>query len=443
MKRNAMNEPVTHEPIRHTTRPLFGSGKAVGLAAIVLLVGVAIGVALSPSLRRAPATTVAAPAAASLDATGKLPAGIVEISSDAQRNAGVRVLPVAAATVPATVDATGIVSPEESRVAHIRPLARGVVEKVSVSLGSRVERGQPLITLDNIALGELIGEYLAEKAAVQQAQTDLEVRRQMLTRGEALIKLEAIAQQELDVRRAEFQNAQAAVTSQRAKMAKVEEQIHRFGLTDGELATLTPEEGRSGHRVASHNVLRAPFTGIITKYDVAAGETVEPERELFTLSNLSTVWVLADVYEKDIGQIQKDSDVTIHVDTFPDRTFTGRLTYVSDVIDPKTRTAKVRCVVPNPDGALKLDMFAKVSIPSRERRKGIVIPQAAVQQIENQPVVFVRQSDTRFERRNVQLGTTGGGSVEVVSGLKPGERIVGDGSFYFKTALLRERIGES
>ena len=87
---------------------------------------------------------------------------------------------------------------------------------------------------------------------------------------------------QLDLRRAEFQNAEAAVTSQRAKMAKVEEQIHRFGLTDQDLTNLTPEEGRSGHRVASHNVLRAPFAGIITKSDVAVGETVEPERELFT-----------------------------------------------------------------------------------------------------------------------------------------------------------------
>lgn len=436
-----MNEPVMHESDSHTARGVFGRRKAVGFAALMLGAGIALGLVLSSSLHRAPAP-LRAPAAQS-DGPMKLPAGVVEISSDAQRNAGVRVWPVTAAIVPATVDATGVVSPEESKVAHIRPLARGVVENVAVSLGSRVEKGQPLITLDNIALGELIGEYLAEKAAVQQAETDLEVRRQMLTRGEALVKLEAIAQQEVDVRRAEFQNAQAAVTSQRAKMAKVEEQIHRFGLSDSDIATLTPEEGRSGHRVASHNVLRAPFTGIITKYDVASGETVEPERELFTLSNLSTVWVLADVYEKDLGQIQKDSDVTIHIDTYPDRTFTGRLTYISDVIDPKTRTAKVRCIVPNPDGALKLDMFAKVSIPSRERRQGIVIPQAAVQQIENQPVVFVRQSDTRFERRNVQLGTTSGGTVEVVSGLNPGERIVGDGSFYFKTALLRERIGES
>ena len=366
----------------------------------------------------------------------------IEISETAQRNGGVRIAAVETAVLPATIEVTGAVAPDEKRLAHIRPIARGLVEDVTVSLGSRVEAGQALLTLDNIELGELIGPYLSEKAVLQQTQSDLEVKRQSLTRAQELIKLEAIAQQTLDLRRAEFRNAEAAVTSQRARVSKVEEQIHRFGLSDADLTKLTPEEGQSGHRIASHNVLRAPIPGVITKYDVAKGEVVQPDHELFTIANLSSVWVLADVYEKDLGKLQRDTDVSVRVEAYPDRVFPGKLTYVSDLIDPKTRTAKVRCVVANADTALKLDMFARISIPTADRRNAIIVPAAAIQQVSGQAVVFVRQSPTQFVRRDVRLGGSAGDQIEVLSGLRAGEAIVGAGSFYLKTALLRGQIGE-
>ena len=373
----------------------------------------------------------------------KLPPGVVEVEESAQRNAGVKVVSVDSRILPTTIEVTGVVAPEESRVAHIRPLARGLIEGVAVSLGARVEAGQPLMTFDNVELGELIGTYLSEKAALLQTQSDLEVKRKALERSEELIKLEAIAQQTLDLRRAEARNADAAVASQRARVTKVEEQIHRFGVSDEDLVKFTPEEGRSAHRTASHSVLRAPFAGIITKLEVAKGEVVQPDKELFTLTNLSTVWVLADVYEKDLGRIQRDTDVNVKVDAYPNRLFVGRLTYVADLIDPKTRTAKVRCVVANGDGALKLEMFARIAIPTNEQRQTTVVPQEAIQQVDNQAVVFVRRTATQFERRDIRLGGSAGGLIEVLDGLKAGEAIVGDGSFYFKTALLRERIGES
>lgn len=371
-----------------------------------------------------------------------LPQGVVEISEAAQKNSLLQIVPAKTQVLPAVIDVTGAVAPVESRVAHIRPLARGLIEKVSVSVGARVQAGQPLVVYDNIALGELIGEYLSEVAALRQAETDRDVKQKALERSEELIKLEAIAQQQLEQRRAEFRNAEAAVASQSARVSKVEEQIHRFGLSETELASLSPEEGRDGHRVASHNILRAPFAGIITKYDVAVGEVVEPERELFTITDLSTVWIQADVYEKDLSKVRAGVDAAIRADAYPDRVFTGRLTYVSDVIDPTTRTAKVRCVVLNADGALKLDMFVKVAIPTSDRRSATVVPVASVQTVDEQRIVFIKQSATRFERRTVQTGTTAGDLVEITSGVKPGEMVVGAGSFYLKTALLRERIGE-
>jgi len=410
---------------------------SVAVLALVLIIGVAVGAAAVWLTTDRPA---AAPA--SEEHKDELPAGTVEVPEAAQKNASLEEAPVNTTRLPSTLEVTGIVTPDESRVAHIRPLARGVVEQVAVSLGSRVTSGQSLLTYDNIELGQLVGEYLSEQAGLRQAQTDLEVKRTSLDRAEALIKIEGIAQRELDLRRAEVRNAEASVASAQARSARVEEQLHRFGMTDSDLRALRPDASESPHRAASHSTLRAPFAGVITRFDVASGEVVEPEKELFTVADMTTVWVLADVYEKDLAQIAREGTVSIKVDAYPDRVFTGKIAHVSDVIDPATRAAKVRCVVENRDGALNLNMFAKVTLAAGEPRDAIAVPIDAVQQVDGQSVVFVRQGPARFERRNVQLGRRSGELVEVLGGLEDGQTVVGKGSFYLKTALLRERIGD-
>lgn len=404
---------------------------AIGVTA--LLTGVGAWIWLRPASDTPPDTEAHA---------DSLPPGVVELSPEAIKNAGLTAVDVASRQLPTTIDATGSVTAEDARVAHIRPLARGLVERVWVSLGERVNRGQPLATYDNIQLGELVGEYLAASAVLQQAEAELDVKRRVVDRGRALIKLEAIARQELDLREAELTTAEASVARDQATVSRVEEQLHRFGLSDEDLTKLSPTSGESPHREASHAILRAPFDGVVTKYDIAQGEVVEPERELFTVTDLSQVWVLADIYEKDITKVRAGTDAVVRVDAYPDRTFSGRVTYVSDLIDPQTRSAKARVVVANPGAALKLDMFARVSVPTTDVRESLVVPVAAVQTIDNQTVVFVRVGETRFERRVVETGATAGDQVEVRSGLQAGEPVVGPGSFHLKTALLRERIGD-
>lgn len=423
-------------------RDRFRASSGFGRVGVIVLVLVAtIGVGLLVEYWRGRASSgIAAPENEPTPAA--LPQGVVNVPEAAQKNAGLQTLIVSSSVLPATIEVTGVVAPDERRVSHVRPLARGVIEDIPVTLGARVARGQTLLSYDNIELGGLVGDYLSEMATQRQVEADLEVKQRSLERAEELIKLEAVSQQTLELRRAEHKNAQAAVASQRARIAKIEEQIHRFGLSDADLSGLTPEEGRSGHRTASHSELRAPFAGVITKFDIAPGELVGPDRELMTLTDISTLWVLADVYEKDLAKVKVNSDVNIRVDAYPDRIFVGRLTYVGDSIDPETRTAKVRCVIANPDGALKLDMFVKVAVATTDSREGIVVPAAAVQQIDGQSVVFVRQSPSRFERRNVEVGNTAGVVVEIRSGIRAGEVIAGAGSFYLKTALLRATIGE-
>lgn len=184
------------------------------LLALVLGIGVAVGAGLA-SWRNAAGDEAAQAQEQTDEHAQELSPGIVEVPEAAQRSAGLQVLTPEKRMMPATIEVTGVVAADESKVVHIRPLARGVIESIAVSLGARVTRGQALLTYDNIELGGLIGEYLSQRAALLQAQTDLEVRRLALERAQELIKLEAIAQQTVEARRADFKNAEAAVASVR------------------------------------------------------------------------------------------------------------------------------------------------------------------------------------------------------------------------------------
>jgi cobalt-zinc-cadmium efflux system membrane fusion protein len=163
---------------------------------------------------------------------------------------------------------------------------------------------------------------------------------------------------------------------------------------------------------------------------------------LFSITDLSEVWVQAEVYEKDLGRIQLGQPARISVDTYPDEVFSGKVAYVSDAMDPKTRTAQVRCVVPNTDRRLKLDMFAAVDVPTTLSRKVLALPVAAIQDLGGKQVIFVRQTDQKFLVREVKVGQTAGGQTEILSGLSEGEPVVIQGAYHLKSIRMSKELGE-
>ncbi|HSR50854.1 MAG TPA: efflux RND transporter periplasmic adaptor subunit [Acidobacteriota bacterium] len=338
------------------------------------------------------------------------------------------------------LETTGSVEPDESRLAHIRPLSRGIIEKVFVRRGDRVAAGAPLISYDSIEMGEVAGEFLARKAALEEAESQREVTGKLLERGRELLKVEAIAAKDVEIRQAEFEQAVKTVARVQAELARAEEKLHRFGLNDEEIARLASSPG-GPHRTASHKLLRAPFPGIIVDYEVAEGEVVDNDRELLTLVDTSRVWVLADVYEKDLGRLAGRGQVEVLTPAYPDQVFQGRLTYISDMLEPRTRTARVRCVVPNLDSRLKLGMFVTVRLPSNQHHQGLAVPRAAVQNVAGQDVVFeVSQDRLSFYPRPVRLGLESQGWVGV-EGIAEGMEIVTQGSFYLKSQMQRDQLG--
>ncbi|MGH9338930.1 MAG: efflux RND transporter periplasmic adaptor subunit [Acidobacteriota bacterium] len=368
----------------------------------------------------------------------ELPTDTVELTPEAIRKANIRVMESKRIELQEYLETTGVVSPDESRIAHIRPLARGVVEKVYVLRGDRVRQGQALLQYDNIELGELIGEYLSQKAQLQKYLSEMEMAKKFWERGVELLDVQAIAQKEVELREAQFKNTQAMVESRRAEMARTEEKLHRFGLSDQQIKQLDASNS-AGHRTASHGVLRAPFSGVIIGYDVAEGELVDSSRELMTLADVSTVWVLADIYEKDLGFVREGQPVEVQSSSYAGQIFEGRLTYMSDVLDSKTRTAKARTIVPNPAGLLKLEMFVSIKIPSARLVSAVAVPESAIQNIDNQEVMFIAEGRARFRKKTVQTGRSADGWIEV-TGLAEGIPVVADGSFYLKSALKRSEI---
>lgn len=366
---------------------------------------------------------------------------VVELSDTAQRNGGVAVSEVGERSIHRTVRATGIVAPDQARVGHVFPLARGIVEKVDVQLGQRVTKGQPLVRYDNIELGQVIGEYLKLRGELDKQAAQEQVAKKNLDRAQSLIEVQAIPEREFDLRKAEYQQAVAGLESQRADSARVEEQLHRFGLEDTDIRALSSPT-HEVHRTASHSVLRAPLSGIVTKFDVSTGEVVEKDKELFTIVDTSTVWVLADLYENDLGAVKTGGYAQIVVPSYPGEVFQGKIDYISDFLDPASRTAKVRCVVTNPDGRLKLEMFASVEVPSAASVTALAVPAGAIQKVDADDVVFVRKDATHFEKRVVELGQRADDWVEIRKGVKKSEAVVTAGSFYLKSSLLREEIGE-
>jgi cobalt-zinc-cadmium efflux system membrane fusion protein len=365
---------------------------------------------------------------------------VVEISAEAQRNGGIEFAESTERRLQQVVTTTGVISPDEARVSHIVPLSQGVVEDVFVQLGDRVKKGQPLLVYDSIELGESVGEYKNLVGALEKALAQQQVARKSLERANSLIAVEAISPRELELRKAEYEQATAEVSSRRAEAARAEEKLHRFGLTDADIERLNGSE-HSTHRTASHNTVRAPLAGVVTKYEVSKGEVVGRDKELFTVVDTSTVWALADVYEKDIQYVARGGECVVALASYPNEKFRGKIAYLGDALDPASRTAKLRCVLPNPDGRLKLEMFATVTVPTRESRVGVTVPSAALQEINGQAVVFVQTEPAKFEKRVVEVGERTQDSAEVKSGLKPGEKVVTKGSFYVKSALMRELIG--
>jgi RND family efflux transporter MFP subunit len=191
----------------------------------------------------------------------------------------------------------------------------------------------------------------------------------------------------------------------------------------------------------THFRVRAPFSGTVLRSEVTLGEMMEKGFELFEIADLTTVWVLADIYEKDLSLIQNGMPATVEVVAYPDQ-FPGRITTIYSVVDPKSRTVKARVEAPNTEGKLKPEMFCTVNVQTAMGDETIKIPSSALLGETEDHFVFVATSDTTFQRRDIRTGAERRDLTEVLDGLIEGESIVVKGGFFLKSELAKETFAE-
>jgi cobalt-zinc-cadmium efflux system membrane fusion protein len=355
---------------------------------------------------------------------------LIEMAAEAQEHAGLQAAPVEVRQLTDHLEVTGTVQPVDSRVGHVRPLASGRVSDVRVRVGDRVDRDTVLASFDNIEAGEVLSQYRSARAELQRLKTQLAVSTQQLDRSRRLVDIGAASKKELELAEAEPKSIAANIEAQESVVAGLSAKLTRFGVNP-DAANLSPTTS-----------IRSPFSGVVTKVNASPGEVVNAESELFQIADVSQVWVQAEVYEKDLNRIQVRQTAAITVDTYPDEQFLGTVAYIGDILDPQTRTVKVRCELGNPKRKLKLDMFATVKLPTRLNREALAVPTEAVQQIEGKNVVFIQKGPTTFEPRIVTIGESVQGMTEIMSGLEKGQSVVSRGAFHLKSIVLGKQLGE-
>jgi membrane fusion protein, heavy metal efflux system len=310
-----------------------------------------------------------------------------------------------------------------NRLAHLSARVPGRIVAVYADLGNRVKAGDRLLLLDSPAFGEAQLDY-------RKAKTALSVTEQSLERAKALLDRGAIGAGEHQRREADYENA-------RADLHEAEEKLHLLGMTEQEIQELAVKT--LPHAEVARVSLRAPFTGEVIERNATIGEVIDPNTTLFIVGDLSTLWVRADFPEPQAGRLKAGLTVDVRVSAYPDMVFRGAITYVGAVIDPTTRTVTVRATLANPDGRLRPEMFAEVTVLTDEQSL-LSVPRTAVQQVGNRTGVFVAAGPRRFAYREVTLGLASSESIQVLAGLASGDEVVTQGSYALKSELLREQM---
>ena len=346
----------------------------------------------------------------------------ITLTADAASRAGIQTARPTLGQVGATIGVPGVVEPNAYKQVVVRSVAAGQVRSVAVDLGAEVRRGQVLATVHSPELAETLRAYLSMRAEFDAAH-------QRLTRLEGLVKIGAASQQELETAKAEHVRHATDVESAQAKLALL-------GVGATQLRTLNDSAA-----IDSTIRVTSPIDGAITTRTINQGANIDASMDLFTVVDLSSVWVVANLYERDLSRVRIGSAASITSAAAPGRAWSGRVSYIDPQLAQDTRTAKVRIDVSNPGLTLRLGMYTDVVLTSSTPAIAVLIPRTAIQTIGSQTVVYVadQQQAGRYLERSVALGSASGENVEVTNGVAEGDQVVVAGSFTLRAE--RDRLG--
>ena len=358
---------------------------------------------------------------------------VVSVSTaPSEPTAGIEVEIVQAAALEGGITATGKVLVTEDRTASIGPVHEGRIVRLYAGQGDVVWKGQKLADLESADIDEAEADYLKaltdQENARRTSAAEVKFAQATYDRTKLLFEKEITPRKNLEQAEHDLEVAKSneisAVSSAKVTVANARRHLLVLGLKDSAIDSLAKKQSL-GSSVFS---LVSPISGVVVERNATVGATVGSDANLFKIINLSSVWIDANVFEKDLGHIRIGQTVSVTVPAFPGSIFTGRIILVSSVVDPETRTVSVRTEVPNGDGRLKPDMFANVEIVTAARRTAISLPLAAVLDDGGKSVVFVADGNS-YSKREVTLGLKSNDRVEIVAGLKEGDRVVVKGNY--------------
>jgi membrane fusion protein, heavy metal efflux system len=338
-------------------------------------------------------------------ATSAASPGTEYVAPDAK---GIQTMTVKSTAIPEYLELSAHIEPDPTRVVHVFAPTGGRITEMKVRPWDYVEKGQTIAQLESSDLSRAVAEY-------HKALADNEVKQKQLARAEDLLAHHAIAERD-------YQQAQADAQMTQAELAATREQIRVFGMD--------PEHATTELRVV------APRSGVVLDIGAALGEfskSLDAPAPLCTIADISTVWALGEIYEKDYADAKIGEEAQVSLNAYPGEHWSGRVGVVSGAVDPTTHTLHVRVVLPNPKGEIKPAMFGTIRI-LRSSSQGILVPADAVVREGSDSYVFVGKGGGKFERRSVQLGRAFDGSLEVANGVNPGDTIVSEGALLLRAA---------
>lgn len=320
------------------------------------------------------------------------------------------------------LEGTGKVGFNEDRQTPVFTPYAGRVIEVLANKGDLVKAGQPLLIVESPELVSVENDLASARTEQDKAKIALDTAMKNADRSRALLAREAIAAKDVQLAEADLARAREDQRRADAAVALYENRLALFGKDPREISQIEKlPPGAIDRRI----VIRAPIAGTIVDRQVGPGQYLKPDAPapLYLIADLTSLWVLGDVYESFLPHIRVGTPVLITFPPFPDRTFPARISFINPTVDPLTRTVHVRAVVKN-NGALKPEMFARIKFGTSIPQKYPAIPTSAVAMVNNTNVVLVEESHGRFRRREIKLAREEDGLTLVESGLRPGERVV-------------------
>jgi cobalt-zinc-cadmium efflux system membrane fusion protein len=333
--------------------------------------------------------------------------------------AHIQIVTVAPTSIPRSLRLTGAVAYNAFNTTPVITQIGGPVSRIVVTPGQQVHRGAPLLYVTSPDYSQLLANYLKARDAFQLANRSY-------LRSKDLYEHHAIAERDLEA-------AESARTQAAADLGASEQSLKILGISKPESVV--------GKPAVSEIPVLAPIAGEAVERLVSPGQVIQAgATQVFTISNMGSVWVLANVYQKDLPYVHVGDSVTITADSYPGTEFHGKISYIAAALDPNTRTLQARIDVKNPQGRLKKDMYVIATVQAETIQNALTVPTSAVlRDAENQPFIYVLSQNNAFARRAVTLGVSAGDNTQLISGVAPGDRVMGDGSLFLQFANSSQR----